>query len=54
MVRVMRMYNILVYGRYGMASKGEGMSCEVVEVVKRSTLRWFGHLERVDEKAIQE
>ena len=23
------------------------MKCEVVEVVKRSTLRWFGHMERM-------
>ncbi len=35
-----------VYRRSGMASKGDGMSCRVVEVVKQSTLRWFGHLEK--------
>ncbi len=33
------------YRRFGIS----GMSCEVVEVVKSSTLRWFGHLERMDE-----
>jgi len=38
-----------VYGRFGMASKGEGMSCGVVEMVKCSTLRWFGHLQRIGE-----
>ncbi len=26
------------------------MSCGVVEMVKCSTLRWFGHLERMDER----
>jgi len=41
-----------VYGRFGMASKGEGMSCGVVEMVKRSTLRWFGHLERMGESEL--
>ncbi len=28
------------------------MSCGVVEMVKRSTLRWFGHLERMDEREL--
>ncbi len=28
------------------------MSCGVVEMVKRSTLRWFGHLERMDEREV--
>ncbi len=31
--------NESVYRRFGMSSKGEGMSCGVVEMVKRSTLR---------------
>ncbi len=35
--------------KFGMSSRGEGMSCGVV-MVKRSTLRWFGHLERMDER----
>ncbi len=39
-----------VYRKFGMFSRGEGMSCRVVEMVKRSTLRWFGHLERIDER----
>ncbi len=39
-----------VYGRFGMTIKGEGMSCGMVEVVKLSTLRWFGHLERLCER----
>ncbi len=38
-----------VYRRFGMSSRGEGMSCGVVEMVKCSTLRWFGHLERMDD-----
>ncbi len=39
-----------VYRKFGTSSRGEGMSCGVVEMVKRSTLRWFGHLERMDER----
>ncbi len=35
-----------------MSSRGEGMSCGVVEMVKRSTLRWSGHLERMDEREL--
>ncbi len=41
-----------VYGRFSMASKGEGMSYGVVEVVKCSTLRWFGHLEGMGESEL--
>ncbi len=40
-----------VYRKFGMSSKGEGMSCGVV-LVKHSTLRWFGHLERMDESEL--
>ncbi len=40
-----------VYRIFGMSSRGEGMSCGVV-MVKRSTLRWFGHLERMDEREL--
>ncbi len=36
-----------VYGRFGVSVKSEGMNCGVVEVVKHSTLRWFGYLERM-------
>ncbi len=32
--------------RCGMKGCGSGMGCGVVEWVKRSTLRWFGHIER--------
>ncbi len=39
--------NESVYGRFGMSVKSEGMNCGVVEVVKHSTLRWFGYLERM-------
>ncbi len=39
--------NESVYGKFGMSFKSEGMNCGVVEVVKCSTLRWFGHLERM-------
>ncbi len=38
--------NESVYGRFGASFKSEGMNCGVVEVVKHSTLRWFGHCER--------
>ncbi len=38
-----------VYKRFGMSSRGERMSCGVVEMVKSSTVRWFGHLVRMDE-----
>ncbi len=38
-----------VYRKFGISSR-EGMSCGVVEMVKRSTLIWFGHLERMDER----
>ena len=36
-----------VYSKFGMSRCGEGMKCGVVEMVKRSTLRWFGHMERM-------
>ncbi len=39
--------NVSVYGKFGMSVKSEGMNCGVMEVVKRSTLRWFRHLERM-------
>ncbi len=40
-----------VYRKFNMVSRGEGMSCGVV-MVKRSTLRWFVHLERMDEREL--
>ncbi len=30
-----------------MSWRGSGVRCGVVEWVKRSTLRWFGHIERM-------
>ncbi len=30
-----------------MRGRGSGVECGVVEWVKRSTLRWFGHIERM-------
>ncbi len=52
---VNRMYgesNENVCRKFGMSSRGEGMSCGVVEMVKCSTLRWFGHLERMNEREL--
>ncbi len=39
--------NASVYKRCGMRERGSGVGCDVVEWVKRSTLRWFGHIERM-------
>ncbi len=36
-----------MFGKFGISFKSEGINCRVVEVVKNSTLRWFGHLERM-------
>ncbi len=41
------MNNESVYERCGMRGCLSGMECGVVEWVKRSTLRWFGHIERM-------
>ncbi len=41
-----------VFGRLGMSSRAEGMSCGVVKVVKRCTLRWSGHLERMGDSEL--
>ncbi len=40
--------NESVYERCGMRGHGHGVWCGVVEWVKRSTLRWFGHIERME------
>ncbi len=40
--------NESVYERCGMRGHGSGVGCRVVEWVKRSTLRWFGHIEMVE------
>ena len=37
-----------VYERFGMGERAVGVGCGVVESVKRSTLRWFGHVERME------
>ncbi len=36
-----------VYERCGMSGHESEVGCGVVEWVKRSTLRWFGHIERM-------
>ncbi len=41
--------NLRVSNRFGMSSKCNGMECWVVEWVKRRTLTWFGHIERMTE-----
>ncbi len=37
-----------MYERCGMGSQANGVNCGVVEWVKRNTLRWFGHTERMN------
>ncbi len=39
--------NESMYERCGMRGRDSGVGCGVVEWVKRSTLRWFGHIERM-------
>ena len=39
--------NESVYERCGMSSQANRVNCGVVEWVKRNTLRWFGHIERM-------
>ncbi len=36
-----------VYERCGMGSHANGVKCGVVEWLKRNTLKWFGHIERM-------
>ncbi len=38
-----------MYERFGMCHVGEGKKCGVVEEVKRQTLKWIGHMERMEE-----
>ncbi len=38
-----------MYRRFGMSESAVGMDCGVVEWVKRSTLRWYGHVMRMNE-----
>ncbi len=35
--------------RFGMSESAVGMDCGVVEWVKRSTLRWYEHVMRMNE-----
>ncbi len=42
--------NVNVYERCGMRERGSGVGCGVVEWVKRSTLRWFSHMERMGDE----
>ncbi len=41
------MSNESVYKRFRMCHVGEGKKCGVAEEVKRLTLKWFGHMERI-------
>ncbi len=41
--------NESVSEHFGMCHVGEGKKCGVVEEVKRQTLKWFGHMERMEE-----
>ncbi len=43
------MSNESVYEHFGMCHVGKGKKCGVVEEVKRQTLKWFGHMERMEE-----
>ena len=45
--RLERESNERIYNRYGMSERGVGMECGVIEWVKRNTLRWFGHVGRM-------
>ncbi len=47
MSRLNGLSNESVYERCGMRGRGSGVQCGVVVWVKRSTLRWFGHIERM-------
>ncbi len=41
-----------VYEPFGMSHVGVGKKCGVVEEVKRQTLKWFGHMERMEEGTV--
>ncbi len=49
MSRMDGMSNESVYKHFGMCHVGEGKKCGVVEEEKRQTLKWFGHMERMEE-----
>ncbi len=40
--------NESVYERCAMRGSGSGVDCGVVEWVKRSTLTWFGYIEKME------
>ncbi len=44
-----RMSNESVYDHFGMCHMGKRKKCGVVEEVKRQTLKWFGHMVRMEE-----
>lgn len=44
--------NETVYEKCGMGSCANVMKCGVVEWVKRNTLRWSGHMERIKSEEI--
>jgi len=41
--------NVNVYDNFVMGTTTKGIDCGVVEWVKRGTLRWFGHVVRMNE-----
>ncbi len=43
------MSNESIYERFGMCHVGVGKKCGVVEKVTRQMLKWFGHVERMEE-----
>ncbi len=45
--------NECVYKRCGMRGRGSGIGCDVVEWMKRNTLRWFGHTERMENEELR-
>ncbi len=44
------MSNESVYECFRMCHVGAGKKCGVVEEMKRQTLKWFGHVERMGER----
>ncbi len=44
------MSNVSANEHFGMCHVGEGKKCGVVEEVKRQMLKWFGHMERMEEE----
>ncbi len=43
------MSNESMYERFVMCHVGEGKKCGVVEEVKQQVLKWFGHMERMED-----